>query len=123
MKKILVVLAFMMVTSLGAEAHGLYNNHVTISVQTFYDELSPYGDWIYTPEYGYAWRPYIDCAEDFRPYATRGNWANTDLGWNWVSDYRWGWATFHYGRWFFDDYLGWMWIPGYEWAPAWVTWG
>jgi hypothetical protein len=85
--------------------------------------LAPYGEWIYTPEYGYAWRPYIDYYEDFRPYATRGNWVYTDLGWTWVSDYRWGWATFHYGRWFYDDYFGWMWLPGYEWAPAWVTWG
>ena len=39
-----------------------------------------------------------------------------------MSDYRWGWATFHYGRWKFDDYYGWEWIPGHEWAPAWVSW-
>ncbi len=40
----------------------------------------------------------------------------------WVSDYSWGWAPFHYGRWFNDPYYGWMWMPGYEWSPAWVAW-
>jgi len=119
----MIVLGLLMASSICVEGQNYYNNHVSISIQTFYNELAPYGEWIYTPEYGYAWSPYLDYNEDFRPYATRGNWVYTDLGWTWVSEYRWGWATFHYGRWFFDDYFGWMWIPGYEWAPAWVTWG
>ena len=123
MKKIIFVLGFLMAISICVKGHNHYNEHVTISIQTFYDELAPYGEWIYTPEYGYAWRPYLEYTEGFRPYATRGNWVYTDLGWTWISEYRWGWATFHYGRWYFDDYFGWMWIPGYEWAPAWVTWG
>jgi len=123
MKKMIFVLAFMMATTICVEGHNYYNKQVTISVQNFYDELLPFGDWINTPDYGYVWRPYLDNQEDFRPYSSRGNWVYTDLGWTWVSDYRWGWATFHYGRWYFDDYLGWMWIPGNEWAPAWVTWG
>lgn len=123
MKKIIFILGLLMAASICVKGHNIYNNNVYISIQTFYDELAPYGEWIYTPENGYAWRPYLDYQEDFRPYATRGNWVYTDLGWTWVSEYRWGWATFHYGRWFFDDYLGWMWMPGYEWAPAWVTWG
>src|SRR5215212_7218730 len=38
---------------------------VTVSYQTFYDELSPYGQWIESPEYGYVWTPDMD---DFRPY-------------------------------------------------------
>jgi hypothetical protein len=59
---------------------------------------------------------------DFKPYATNGHWVLTDGGWTWASDYPWGWATFHYGRWFFEDGYGWMWIPGHEWAPAWVSW-
>jgi hypothetical protein len=121
MKKIIFVLAFMMATTICAEGHN-YHNQVSISVQTFYDELLPFGDWINTPEYGYVWRPYLD-DPDFRPYSSGGNWVYTEFGWTWVSDYRWGWAAFHYGRWYFDDYLGWAWIPGYEWAPAWVTWG
>jgi len=123
MKKIMLILGLMMATTICVKGHIYQNNHVSISIQTFYDELAPYGEWIYTPDYGYAWRPYLDYNEGFRPYATRGNWVYTNLGWTWVSDYRWGWATFHYGRWFYDDYFGWMWMPGYEWAPAWVTWG
>lgn len=125
MKKITLFLLLSMVIVFSAEAHKYKNKntHITISVQTFYDQLSPYGDWIYSPDYGYVWRPYFDNPESFRPYSSNGNWVYTDYGWTWASDYNWGWATFHYGRWDFDDYLGWMWIPGYEWAPAWVTWG
>ncbi len=125
MKKIMIALAFLVMANLAADAHRIYHNVPgRISIQRFYDELSPYGEWINTPDYGYVWRPFSDgMNEDFRPYSTGGNWAYTGLGWTWVSDYPWGWATFHYGRWYFDDYLGWMWVPGYEWAPAWVTWG
>ncbi len=46
----------------------------------------------------------------------------TEYGWTWLSDYPWGWAPFHYGRWDFDNSFGWFWIPGNEWGPAWVTW-
>ena len=127
MKTISLFLLLSMVTVMSAQAHKYTNRHnnarVTISIQTFYDELSPYGDWVYTPEFGYVWRPYFDSPDAFRPYSSNGHWVNTDYGWTWVSDYNWGWATFHYGRWSFDNYLGWMWVPGYEWAPAWVTWG
>ncbi len=123
MKKMMFILMLMMATTLSTEAHRYHRMHVTISMQNFYDELSPYGDWIYTNDYGYVWRPYFDNPYAFRPYSSGGNWVYTEFGWTWVSDYRWGWATFHYGRWYFDDYLGWMWIPGYEWAPAWVSWG
>jgi hypothetical protein len=90
------------------------------SYQSFYDALSPYGEWINNPEYGYVWMP--NAGPDFKPYATNGNWAYTDEGWAWESDYSWGWAPFHYGRWFYEDGYGWMWIPGNEWAPAWVSW-
>ncbi|HEY4876719.1 MAG TPA: DUF6600 domain-containing protein [Puia sp.] len=91
-----------------------------ITYQTFYDDLSPYGQWIDYPDYGYVWMP--NAGPDFRPYATNGQWVYTDDGWAWSSGYNWGWATFHYGRWFFDANYGWMWIPGYQWAPAWVSW-
>lgn len=89
--------------------------------QVFYDELSPYGQWIDYPDYGYVWQPNVD--SDFRPYATNGYWVYSDEGWTWVSNYSWGWATFHYGRWFYDGNYGWLWTPGQQWAPAWVTWG
>jgi len=39
-----------------------------------------------------------------------------------VSDYPWGWAPFHYGRWFTDPFYGPMWLPDYEWGPGWVDW-
>jgi len=91
------------------------------SYQTFYDELSPYGSWIDYPNYGYVWRPNVE--PDFRPYATNGHWVYSDAGWTWVSNYSWGWAAFHYGRWFYEGGYGWLWLPGHEWAPAWVTWG
>ena len=94
---------------------------VNISFQTFYDELSPYGDWIDYPDYGYTWRPRV--GNDFRPYSTNGYWMYTnDYDWMWNSGYDWGWAPFHYGRWFYDPYYGWLWVPGYEWSPAWVAW-
>jgi hypothetical protein len=91
-----------------------------VSYQSFYDALSPYGQWINNPDYGYVWMPTV--APDFTPYGSNGHWVYTDEGWTWDSDYPWGWAAFHYGRWFFEDGYGWMWIPGNEWAPAWVSW-
>lgn len=93
----------------------------SITYQTFYDELSPYGTWIDYPGYGHVWNPRVD--GDFRPYATNGYWAYSDEGWAWASNYSWGWAPFHYGRWMYDDAYGWLWVPGYDWSPAWVTWG
>lgn len=91
-----------------------------VSYQVFYDELSPYGYWIDNPEFGYVWVP--NEGPDFYPYYSAGHWVYTLYGWTWVSDYRWGWATFHYGRWNFDNYFGWYWVPDNEWGPAWVSW-
>jgi hypothetical protein len=91
-----------------------------LSYQSFYDQLSPYGSWINYPGYGYVWMP--NAGPDFRPYSTNGNWIYTDAGWTWASNYSWGWAPFHYGRWFYEGGYGWMWMPGNEWAPAWVSW-
>ena len=97
-----------------------YDQSGDVSYQTFYDNLSPYGQWIDYPNYGYVWQPSV--GSDFRPYGTNGHWVYTDMGWTWASDYSWGWATFHYGRWFYDNTYGWLWVPGYDWAPAWVSW-
>jgi hypothetical protein len=91
-----------------------------IDVSYFYENLSPYGDWFEDPSYGWCWTPY-DVAADWRPYSD-GHWEYTDYGWSWASNEPWGWATYHYGRWFFDDAYGWGWVPGTEWAPAWVAW-
>ncbi|GAB3900208.1 hypothetical protein GCM10028803_22660 [Larkinella knui] len=94
---------------------------VDMPVESFYDELAPYGQWSQNPTYGQVWTP--DVPGDFQPYATNGHWAVTEYGNTWVSDYDWGWAPFHYGRWQFDDYYGrWIWIPDTQWGPAWVSW-
>ena len=93
---------------------------VTVSYQDFYDNLSPYGQWVEDPQYGNVWVP--NEGGDFRPYGNRGHWVMTDYGNTWVSDDPWGWACYHYGRWTYNSYYGWVWIPGYEWAPAWVSW-
>ncbi len=96
------------------------NVNVNIGINDFYQELSPYGQWVQNPEYGTVWVPRVD--NQFRPYYTNGYWVNTEYGNTWVSNYRWGWATFHYGRWGYSQYYGWFWVPGSEWGPAWVTW-
>jgi hypothetical protein len=93
---------------------------VSVSFQVFYDELSPYGYWVDYPAYGYVWVPNV--APGFTPYATNGYWVFTDAGWTWVSNYPWGWAPFHYGRWYSDPMYGPMWVPDNEWGPGWVTW-
>lgn len=106
---------------LGASAQraaAQYDDYV--SYDDFYQALGPYGLWIDDPQYGYVWSPNVD--GEFRPYYTSGHWAMTEYGNTWVSDYPWGWATFHYGRWTFDNYYGWLWIPGPDWGPAWVSW-
>jgi hypothetical protein len=91
-----------------------------VSMQVFYDQLSPYGQWADNPNYGYVWFP--NAGRDFSPYSTNGYWVMTEYGWTWVSNYAWGWAPFHYGRWDYDNYYGWFWVPDNEWGPSWVTW-
>ena len=86
----------------------------------FYNDLGPYGQWVQTPEYGTVWIP--NAGPDFQPYASNGHWVVTEYGNTWVSDYPWGWAPFHYGRWYQDRYRGWAWVPGNDWGPAWVSW-
>ncbi len=86
----------------------------------FYDDLRPHGQWVRTPEYGMVWIPNVEAG--FQPYATNGRWVVTQFGNTWVSDYNWGWAPFHYGRWYQDRFRGWAWVPGRDWGPAWVSW-
>jgi hypothetical protein len=90
-----------------------------VSFQVFYDDLSPYGQWVDYPGYGYVWVP---ADRSITPYSNGGHWVYTDVGWTWVSDYPWGWAPFHYGRWYYDPEYNWMWFPSYTWGPAWVSW-
>ncbi len=94
-----------------------------VSTAQFQRTLAPYGRWVRTPEYGLVWIPSQRVVgSDFVPYATGGNWRYSNAGWTFVSDWSWGWAPFHYGRWYRAPRLGWVWIPGSVWAPAWVDW-
>lgn len=113
-------LFLLLIAGLAAQTPVQAQPGVRISFQTFYNDLSPYGRWTTSREYGSIWTPYVEAG--FQPYSTNGYWEVTEYGNTWVSDYDWGWAPFHYGRWSFDDYNGWFWIPGYEWGPAWVNW-
>lgn len=91
-----------------------------VNFQEFYDQLSPYGQWIDDDNYGYIWIP--TAGPDFTPYLSNGYWVFTDDGWMWTSEYDWGWAAFHYGRWDYNGSYGWFWVPDNVWGPSWVTW-
>lgn len=119
MIKLSVVLGLMFVLT-GTTQKVMAQNE-DVSLQSFYDELSPYGTWIKDPQYGYVWRPDVD-QDEFRPYYSNGRWAMTEYGNTWVSNYDWGWAPFHYGRWIYNRYNDWVWIPDTVWGPAWVSW-
>jgi hypothetical protein len=89
----------------------------------FYNTLSPYGTWVDVDGYGRCWRPTVVVYNSaWQPYGDHGHWVYTDDGWYWMSDYSWGWAPFHYGRWFRDARFGWCWYPDTVWGPSWVTW-
>jgi len=84
--------------------------------------LAPYGTWVDDPAYGRVWIPSsAQVGDDFTPYATNGDWLDTEYGWTWSSGWSWGWAPFHYGRWVGSE-RGWAWVPGTLWGPAWVSW-
>lgn len=112
---LLIMILFPVIFPKQASAQQAYVNY-----QVFYDQLSPYGQWVNYPSYGYVWLP--DAGPGFFPYSSGGHWIMTDYGWTWFSDYDWGWAPFHYGRWDYDNYYGWFWVPDYVWGPAWVSW-
>ena len=92
---------------------------VSVSIGGFYDELSPYGDWI-DCSYGGCWVP-RGVSAGWQPYSN-GEWIYTRYGWTWVSYDPWGGNPYHYGTWAFVGRYGWVWVPGTVWAPAWVTW-
>ncbi len=89
----------------------------------FHAALDPYGSWVEDPSYGTVWTPDPSVVgDDFTPYMSSGHWTYDDYqSYVWVSDYDWGWAPFHYGRW---ARMGdrWGWVPGRRYAGAWVTW-
>jgi hypothetical protein len=113
-----------------------------VSFQSFYDVLSPMGEWIQITKEDidedlndgegqaysstmddddllFIWKPSVEGA--WKPYMN-GRWEYTDHGWLWVSTDKWGSSTYHYGRWWNSPKYGWVWLPGYTWAPGWVRW-
>lgn len=110
-----------------ADISGSIDIHVTASapgveigsVDVFYDQLSPYGVWVEESRVGLV---FIPDDVGYIPYR-RGHWAYTDFGMVWISSEPFGWATSHYGRWFFSSEFGrWVWVPDTHWGPAWVEW-
>ena len=92
------------------------------NISFFYSALYPYGTWVYL-DGNWCWQPNATVIDDdWAPYCNHGRWVLTDYGWTWASNYTWGWAPFHYGRWFRRDTYGWLWLPDNEWGPAWVVW-
>jgi hypothetical protein len=90
------------------------------SMDDFRSGLDRYGRWVDTPEYGWVWQP-MQVSSRWQPYWD-GRWVWTAVGWTWVTDEPWGWATYHYGRWALLGEVGWVWLPGRVWGPAWVAW-
>lgn len=84
------------------------------------DDLNGYGEWIHTASYGYIWRPSqnsINSYADWSPYRY-GHWRWVPpYGWTWVNDEPWGWATYHHGRWVYDNGY-WAWTPYGYYRPA-----
>jgi hypothetical protein len=117
---------------LGWAAHGQPAVSVNVSVPVptveleihaesdFYEPLTAHGEWVVVGSYGRVWRP-GNVERSWRPYC-HGHWRHTSVGWYWVSDEPWAWATYHYGRWDFAEQHGWYWVPQTQWAPAWVSW-
>jgi hypothetical protein len=97
------------------------------------EDLNEYGEWIYTRKYGYVWKPFSTATAGYAnwsPYRY-GHWRWVPVyGWTWVNDEPWGWATYHHGRWVWDNGY-WVWTPYgyYRWRRSWwspglvvVTW-
>ena len=119
MKKLIIITSVLFAILAGTvNAESMYNRD--IDVNYFYGALQPYGEWIEVGYDDYVWRPYKS-DYDWRPYG-EGRWEWTRNGWYWDSYEPFGWATYHYGRWYFDDHYGWVWMPDDVWAPAWVEW-
>ncbi len=118
MKK-LIIISFIILTAFAYEtkANPLNMNY---GYGMFYTQLAPYGRWIEIDNGLIVWRPTI-MSMSWAPYE-RGQWIWTADGWYWDSYEPFGYITYHYGRWYYDDYYGWIWVPDDQWAPAWVEW-
>src|SRR5579862_5507768 len=105
-----IAMLFLSLSLLSGWAYGSVDAGVNVNLghdrnlSFFYESLAPHGTWHQAEKYGWVWQPEVVLSEnDWRPYDNNGHWIWTDDGWFWVSDYDWGWAPFHYGRWSYDD--------------------
>ena len=120
-----------------AQAEASTDGEVAVGVETnayadtdpsalteFKPALDGHGQWVDDSTYGTVWVPAeTEVGTDFVPYTTAGHWTYAeDTSYVWVSDYSWGWAPFHYGRWVHVSRHGWAWIPGRTYSGAWVVW-
>jgi len=103
-----------------AERHVLATSgsSVSVTIQLFYQELAPYGEWRDHTRHG---RVFVPFDEGYRPYQN-GHWVETQEGVEWVSYDAIGWAVTHYGGWIVLEDGRWAWVPDTEWGPGWVEW-
>lgn len=84
------------------------------------DDLNDNGQWVYVSGYGTVWQPHsssISRYADWSPYRY-GHWRwMPPYGWVWVNDEPWGWATYHHGRWFYQN-ARWYWSPYSYYRPS-----
>ena len=101
-----------------------YSDTDPSALTEFKPVLEDHGKWVDDGTYGTVWVPAAsEVGTDFQPYVSAGHWTySDDTDYTWVSDYSWGWAPFHYGRWVTLPGYGWSWIPGRRYAGAWVSW-
>jgi hypothetical protein len=117
MKKLLLTIAIIFLIGFTIEAKPA---NPPAGFGIFFSVLNPHGAWIELDHGLVVWRPTI-IRRGWAPYRM-GEWVWTSDGWYWDSYEPFGHVTYHYGRWYFDDYYGWIWVPDYEWAPSWVEW-
>ena len=119
MKKLLLILFVFAAFGFLEKSEARYRGG-SYAVDFFYHDLAPYGEWIEIDYDVFVWRP-TRVHYDWQPYSI-GRWVWSSNGWYWDSYEPFGWATYHYGRWFYDDYYGWVWAPDTQWGPSWVEW-
>src|SRR6185295_17794939 len=94
------------------------------------EDLDAYGDWSFTDDFGWIWRPHTSTVSTFTDWAPYryGHWSwCPPYGWTWVGYEPWGWAPYHYGRWVYHNGF-WAWCPRSQfyktrswWRPALVA--
>ncbi len=87
-----------------------YNANQYVAPQlSGYANFANYGQWSNVPGYGQAWAP-SNQSNNWTPYSN-GQWTwEPGYGYTWVGNEPWGYAPYHYGRWF-NNNNQWMWQP------------